>query len=358
MGMFVKDQVGRQIYEDAEFIADTDIDWEKWKNKTVLITGANGFIAYYLVLAFLIRNDVYHDNIKVLGLVRNQEKAAEKYGDILNRDDILLIGQDVCQDMGQIQPADFVIHAASQASPYYFENDPVGTIDANTSGTVNVLEYAVKSKSESVLIISSIKVYGEVRNGQGKIKEEDIGYLDITSYKNCYAQGKRTSETLCASYCRQYGINVKIARPSYIYGASSLEDDRVWAQFLANIIKKEDILLKSNGAAYRSFCYVADTARALLMVLMKGENAVPYNIAADHSDTTIRNFAKTAVQVFPERNMKLCFQNREDEQEPVLDFGGITPEILDSSKLQSLGWKGEIDLAEGIRRAVNTMESR
>lgn len=354
----IREQVEPQIYEDAKFIAQTNIEWERLKDKTILITGANGFIAYYIVLSLLIRNDMYHDNIKVLGLVRNIEKASEKYGDILDRDDIRLIGQDVCQDMGQIQPADFVIHAASQASPYYFENDPSGTINANTSGTVNVLEYAVRSKSESVLIISSIKVYGEVRNGREKIKEEDIGYLDITSYKNCYAQGKRTSETLCASYCRQYGINVKIARPSYIYGASTLDDDRVWAQFLTNIIKKEDILLKSNGAAYRSFCYVADTASALLTILMKGENVQPYNIAAKHSDTTIRNFAKTAVQVFPERNMKLCFQNKEDEQEPELDFGGITPEILDSTKLQSLGWKAEIDLAEGIRRAVNTMESR
>ena len=170
--------------------------------------------------------------------------------------------------------------------------------------------------------------------------------------------GKRVAETLCNCYAKQYGVSVKIVRPSYIYGASTLEDDRVWAQFLANIIRKESILLKSNGAAYRSFCYVTDTASAMLTVLLDGEDGVPYNIAARHSDVTIRDFAKTAVNVFPERNMTLSFANPGDEKEPVLDFSKGTPEILASEKLEALGWNARVDIAEGIRRAVNTMEQR
>jgi nucleoside-diphosphate-sugar epimerase len=151
---------------------------------------------------------------------------------------------------------------------------------------------------------------------------------------------------------------VKIARPSYIYGASTLEDDRVWAQFLANIIRRESILLKSNGAAYRSFCYVTDTASALLTIMLKGEVGVPYNIAAAHSDITIRDFAKTAVAVFPERGMSLAFANPEDEAEPVLDVTKKTPEILASERLEKLGWQAQVDVKEGIRRAVLTMEER
>jgi len=354
----VKKIVKNQIYEDTMYIAKTDIDWDCFKDKTVMITGANGFIAYYLVLTLLLRNDLYSQNIKVMGIVRNKGKAVKKYGSIAKRKDFTLVELDVCSNMDKVGHADFVIHAASQATPYYFENDPVGTLEANTTGTTNILKYALKEKSEAVLMISSIKVYGEICNGNDKIKEEDLGYLDITSYKNCYAVGKRTMETLCSCYNKQYGINVKIARPSYIYGASTLEDDRVWAQFLANIIKKEDILLKSNGAAYRSFCYVADTAAALFMVMMKGSNAVPYNIAAEHSNTTIRNFAKTAAAAFPERNMSLRFSNKEDEKEPERQGGKMTPEILDNSSLELLGWKGEINLIEGIRRSVKTMEEK
>lgn len=356
MGQRIEELVSEQVYVDAQYITNAQIEWERLKNKTVMITGANGFISYYLIISLLLRNDLYGDNIKISGIVRNEKKALEKYGDILKRDDIELIVQDVCEDMGNIAHADFVIHAASQATPYYFENDPVGTIEANTTGTTNVLRYAVKEQPEAVLMISSLKVYGEVRKGPGKLKEEDLGYLDIASYKNCYAQGKRLSETLCSSYAKQYGVNVKIARPSYIYGASTMKDDRVWAQFLKNIIKREDILLKSNGAAYRSFCYVADTVTALLTIMLKGEVSVPYNIAAEHSDTTIRNFAKEAAKAFPERNISLCFANKEDEEEPELNTGTITPEILNSTRLEMLGWKGNIPLSEGIQRAVRTME--
>lgn len=354
----IKENVGRQLYADLCEIAATGIDWTKLKNKTVLITGANGFIAYYMVMAMLLKNDEESLGVHVTGLVRNSKKALAKYGAIADREDFTLVEGDVCDDLSACGHADYVIHAASQATPYYFENDPVGTLEANTQGTTNVLRYAMKEQVEAVLMVSSLKVYGEITNGRENIREEDLGYLDIDAYKNCYAIGKRTAETLGNCYARQYGVPVKIARPSYIYGASTMEDDRVWAQFLANVIRKENILLKSNGAAYRSFCYVTDTASALLTIMMDGEVGVPYNIAAEHSNITIRDFAKTAVAVFPERNMSLSFANPEDEKEPVLDFTKKTPEILASGRLESLGWKANVDVREGIRRSVNTMEER
>ena len=107
--------------------------------KTVLITGANGFIAYYLTLALLLQNDRKSLGITVIGLVRNQKKAEAKYGKILERSDLRLVSKNVCEDLSDLEHADYIIHAASQATPYYFENDPVGTIEANTLGTSNIL---------------------------------------------------------------------------------------------------------------------------------------------------------------------------------------------------------------------------
>lgn len=357
MAYNVKDNVKKNIYKDIEEITSADIRWERLKNKTVLITGAGGFIGSFLVLSLLNRNDVYGDNIKVIALVRNEKKAQAKYGELLERDDFELCVQDVSSEI-KCERADFVIHAASQASNIQFENDPVGTINANLLGTTNVLDFAKVSESEATLIISSLKVYGKLHTGRQSISEDDIGYLDFTSYKNCYAVGKRASETLAASYAKQYGMNIKIARPSYIYGASSLDDDRVWAQFIANIVRKQNILLKSNGAANRSFCYVTDTVTALLVILLEGENTVPYNIAYEKSNTTIRGFAKAACEVFPERNISLSFANSEDEKEPEVDTSPLapTPEIMDSTRLLSLGWKPLVDLKEGIRRSVNILE--
>ena len=169
-----------------------------------------------------------------------------------------------------------------------------------------------------------------------------------------------SSETLAASYCREYGLNVRLARPAYIYGAASMDDDRVWAQFIANVVRGEDILLKSNGAAKRSFCYVTDTAKALLTILLNGENALPYNIAYEKSDVTIRDFAGAACEAFPERNIRLRFQNPEDEREPVEKQTPLrqVPEILNSERLKALGWQPQVDLITGIQRAVAILEEQ
>lgn len=343
------------IYNDILSVANADLPWEKMKDKTILITGAGGFIGYYITMAMLIRNDLYGDNIKVIALVRNSAKTEKRFGEALKRSDIKVIVQDVCSDIDIDDKADYIIHAASQASAYFFENDPVGTIDANLTGTYKVLEYAKKCGAVT-LFVSSLKIYGALHTGKEKIEETDIGYIDHTSYKNCYAQGKRASETLCASFHKQYGMSIKIARPSYIYGPSSLDDDRVWAQFIANIVRNQSILLKSAGAPYRSFCYVTDTAVALLKIMLDGKDIYPYNISAEHSNVTIRNFAKAAVEAFPERKLTLSFANKEDEKEPVMSFMNATPEILDSTRLNSIGWQAKVDLTEGIRRAVKIVE--
>lgn len=353
----VKDYTKKQVYADLTEIAASSTSWDKLKNSTVLVTGAGGFIGFYLCASLLLRNDLYKDNIKVIALVRNEEKARSKYGDLLDRDDISLCVQDV-SDRIVCEKADYVIHAASQASNIQFETDPVGTINANLLGTSNVLDFAKESGTKTVLIVSSLKVYGTIYGSKSKISEDDCGFLDITSYKSCYAMGKRASETLGASYFREYGLDVKIARPSYIYGAASLDDDRVWAQFIANVVRRENILLKSDGAANRSFCYVSDTVAALFHILLCGKSVTPYNISNEKSDTTIRNFAKTACAAYPDRNINLSFLHPEHEKEPerVNTPLETVPEILDNSRLLSIGWTPKVDLIDGIRRSVEILE--
>ena len=351
----VIDHVKKSIYTNLEDIANAPISWDKLKGKTLLLTGAGGFIGYYMTCGLLLRNDLYGDNIKVLALERFGDFARAKFGKLLDRDDVTLIEQDITVPI-EAERADFVIHAASQASNIEFERDPVGTISANLSGTQNALDFAKESGSEASLIGSSLKVYGTLYTGKPYIEEDDNGYVDFTSYKNCYAIGKRAAETLAASYSKQYGMNIRIVRPSYIFGASRLDDDRVWAQFIANIVRGQDILLKSNGATNRSFCYVTDTVTAMLHVLLDGENCVPYNISNEKSNTTIRGFAQAACEVFPERNMKLAFANPEDEIMPEPSPLDPTPEIMDNKRIRSIGWEPKIDLKEGIRRAVAILE--
>ena len=354
----IKSNVNRFVYNDAYEITQTDIPWDNFNDKTILITGVSGFIAYYLSISLLLRNDLYNQNIKVIGMVRNEKNAKLKYGNLLERKDFELVVQDVCNKFNINEKVNYIIHAASNASGWHFENKPVETINANLIGTMNVLEFAKNMDNCKVLYVSSLKVYGSVHGGLSDLKEDTIGYIDHTSYKNCYAQGKRAAETLCATYNKEYGLDIKIARPSYIYGASKLDDDRVWAQFFANIVRREDILLKSNGATLRSFCYVTDTVSALLTILLKGENIKPYNISSEESNVTIREFAKISVSVFPDRNLSLKFANKEDEKDPGKSYFSSTPEILNSERLKSLGWVSKVNIKEGILKSVKTMEEQ
>ena len=147
-------------------------------------------------------------------------------------------------------------------------------------------------------------------------------------------------------------MNVKIARPSYIYGPAKIDDDRVWAQFIANVVRKQDILLKSNGAALRSFCYVTDTAAALLKIMLDGENMTPYNIANPKSDVTIRDFAKAAVGAFEELGLNSDLRIKRTKKEPGQLAYAVNSGNLDAQRLNSLGWNAQVDLTEGIKRSV------
>jgi len=353
----IRDVVPPAVYRDIEEAVGR-IPRDMLSGTVVLITGANGFVGHNIVMTLLLMNDLHGTDIKVLAAVRDPKKCRDVFGSLLKRDDISVVEQDVLDPFVNVPNADLVIHAASQASADLFEKDPVGTINANLRGTDNVLQYALKAKARSVLFISSLKVYGMVPcNEAGTSHVSAVGVIDHTDHRNCYAEGKRAAEALCACYHKQYGMAVKIVRPSYIYGAASLSDDRVWAQFLANAVRGEDILLKSSGTALRSFCYVSDAVSAILKVLLYGEDMRPYNISAKHSDVTIREFAQSVVDVFPERELKLAFSRSEDETAPIPQQTQI-PEVLDSTALEELGWSASVTIEEGIKRSVEILETR
>ena len=350
----VKSCVKSGVYDDLYEIASSDVDFKSFKDSSVLIAGAYGFLGYYLTLSLLLRNDLYSDNCKVIALVRDRKKAEQRFGKLLQRGDLKLCVQDVTEPI-KAEHADYIIHAAGYASPERFRSDPSGTADVNLSGTSNLLEFAKAGKSRAALIISSLKVYGVIYGEKGKIGEDDAGYIDFASPDNCYAVSKRAAETLAAEYCDEFGMNVKIARPAYVYGAARREDDRVWAQFFRNAAAGEDILLKSDGSAKRSFIYITDAVTALFTILLNGENAVPYNIADDSSNSTIRGFAEKLCGAFPEKSLKLRFLNPVDEQEQKELSTPLNrlPDVLDSSRVEALGWKPMVDLEQGIKRAVS-----
>lgn len=145
-----------------------------------------------------------------------------------------------------------------------------------------------------------------------------------------------------------------IARLCHTYGPGFTEsDNRVFAQFFRNVLRGEDIVLKSRGEQYRSWLYVVDSAHALLHLLLHGESAQAYNVADATGNITIRQLAE---QVAAWAKRKVVF-----DIPATADQGNTTPvtrATFDTSKIERTGWKPLFDISTGLNHSLETLKER
>jgi nucleoside-diphosphate-sugar epimerase len=341
----------RIINEDLKAIIQTDIDWQRFNNKTILITGANGFLPAYMVetLYYILNNSIV-DNLKILALVRNKEKAEKRFLHMLNDSNFQLIVQDVCSTITFSEPIHYIIHAASQASPKYYGTDPVGTLNANVTGTINLCELARKNPIESFLYFSSGEVYGKADEHIEEISEINYGYLDPMDVRSCYGESKRMGETICVSYMHQFGVPIKVVRPAHTYGPGmDLNDGRVFADFVKNIVNNENIIMNSDGKSSRAFCYLSDATIAFFKVLLNGEIGEAYNVANPSCEITILDLAEKLVSLFPEKKLKVIRKERTGNNYMESKNTRCSATIR---KIQFLNWNPSIKIEEGFCKTI------
>jgi nucleoside-diphosphate-sugar epimerase len=205
------------VLQDVAHILNQPLPWQLLDGATVLVSGAGGFLPAYMVETFAALNK-RGVKLRVVGLVRNLEKARGRLGHLASMG-VELMQQDIAYPLRvDVPKADFIVHAASQASPRFYGTDPVGTIEANTTGTQQMLRHAARSECKSFLFFSSGEVYGVPLNASNRLTETDYGYLDPTNVRACYAESKRMGETLCVSWHHQFGVPARIVRPFHTYG--------------------------------------------------------------------------------------------------------------------------------------------
>lgn len=340
------------IRQDVAEILTHDLPWEELDGATVLITGGNGFLPAYMIecLAELVRRGF---NIRIVAMVRSSLKGQARLGHLFDAG-VQLLTHDVNQPLPHNVPAaDFIIHAASQASPKYYGKDPVGTLKTNTLGTSYLLDHAVRSTSKGFLFFSSGEVYGRPLAGVTSVSEADFGFLDPTTVRACYGESKRLGETMCVAWAHQYGVPAVIVRPFHTYGPGmALDDGRVFADVVAAVVNKTDILLNSDGSALRPFCYAVDATLGVFTALMKGEVGQAYNIGNPEAEVSIRDLAYKVAGLFPERKIEVQINSVSTKSEYIKS--PIQRSVPDISKLSRLGWRPKTSIEDGFRRTIQS----
>ena len=309
------------------------LPWEKLKNSNILITGAYGLIGSYLVDVFLNSNL----NIQVYALGRNKEKLMQRFNYYQNNANLHLVVQDIIKPLDLNVKFDYIIHAASGASPKLYASNPVDIMLANFMGMYNILEFVRKSGCQRVYYVSSSEVYGNAAINQ--VFEEAKPIITLNNIRNCYPDSKRAAETLCQSYTKG------VASDGKMYYTK--DDDKAIAQFFNKALNKENIILKSKGLQKRSYCHVADCVNAILYQLLLGKNGEAYNIANNNSYITIADLAQTISDI---ADVKVEFDLPADLKN---DEGNQNIEIsMSTAKAESLGWKPNYNIKEGVTNTL------
>ena len=344
------------ILEDLENIVCQPLSWDKLRGKTVLITGASGMIASYLVYTLLYLNETRAASIRVLALVRNKDKALAHFGPIAERPDFQLLVQDVCDPLPDCGPVHYIIHAASQASPRQFTADPVGTIRANTVGTATMLDEAVKRQADGFLMLSTREIYGVQPIGKMYAKEKDYGIIDPTTVRACYPESKRLAETLCAAYTAQYHVSTKVARIAHTYGPGmSLGDGRVIGDFVQNVIRREDIVMNSDGSSILGLTYLSDLVAGLFLVLLDAPGLV-YNVSRMEGSLSVGELAGMLAGLFLDRDIRV--QTKVISVQEKSGYLSQPIALLDSASIIQEGWNPQVNLQTGFRRTVLYFETK
>ncbi len=319
--------------------------------RSVLITGASGLICSAVADVLLRFNELNEKKIRIYVAGRNYEKMRSRFGCKLDSPELDFIKLDVCNGDKTIDvDADYIVHGAGNAYPSSIVQEPVETMLSNFMGMNTVLDYAKSHKTRRTLYISSSEVYG-ITDGNEPYKENEYGYVNILNFRNSYALAKRSTETLCISYMKEYGTDCVIVRPGHIYGPTAGPgDNRVSSAWSYKAAKGEDLVMKSEGTQLRSYCYCADCASAVLKVLLKGESGAAYNISNPDSIISIKRMAEI---ISEKAGVDLKYEIPDSEEKK--GFNPMPNSSLDSTRLIELGWTPCFDAEEGFAHTIRIL---
>lgn len=293
--------VTNQLKHDFEHTLTSldDTEVKKLHGATILMTGCAGFLGCYFSRFFQyyrealgIKKVIGLDNF-MLGLPKWVEQLQTDQSFDIAKFDII---NDKISSVEGAEEVNYVIHMASIASPVFYRQYPIETLDANIWGLRSLLDFYADKEIRGFLFFSSSEIYGDPAEDCIPIDEEYRGNVSCTGPRACYDEAKRFGETMCSLFSQKHKMPIGVVRPFNNYGPGmKLNDKRVPADFAKSVFANKDIEILSNGSPTRTFCYVADAIAGYLKVLLHGEYDY-FNIGIDSPEITISQLAEIYVK--------------------------------------------------------------
>ncbi len=300
----------------------------------VVVSGGAGFVGSYLCERLLA------EGAQVVCVDSFLTGVRDNVAPLLGRDDFDLVVHDVAKPFGVEGPVEAVLHLASPASPRDYLAYPLQTMKASSAGTFAMLDLA-RAKGARFLLASTSEVYGDpLVHPQ---PESYWGNVNPIGPRSVYDEAKRFAEAAAASYQREFGLTVRIARIFNTMGPRMRPDDgRMMPQFITQALRGEPMTVHGDGSQTRSVCYVSDLVDGLHRLLVSDLTG-PVNLGnpEEHTVLEVAGLVARAVGVEPE----FRFVERPED-----DPKRRRPDITRART--ELGWEPTVGLREGLEKTV------
>ncbi|WP_159874902.1 NAD-dependent epimerase/dehydratase family protein [Aquitalea denitrificans] len=316
---------------------------ESWKVLTgqhIFITGATGFIGKWLLATLLDARKRLNIDCKITALSRNPDHFIQQWPHLNNQ--IEWIKGDVKNFTIPNKKIDCIIHAATDVCGDASPDEIFATCH---DGTRQIISLANKCNARTLLLISSGAIYGPFPNGVTQVTESHIGGPDPLLASSAYAEGKRVSEWLSIQAASDL-FEVKIARVFSLVGPHlPLDKHFAIGNFIRSVLDNQEIIIKGDGSAYRSYLYAADMSAWLWAILLRGKSGKAYNVGSDKA-ISIEELAKTVGYVC-KKNIPIKILNQSSTIKKPTYY---VPDIMRIQK--ELNLRSPMSLEDAIIRTV------
>ncbi|HEY4051567.1 MAG TPA: NAD-dependent epimerase/dehydratase family protein, partial [Acidobacteriaceae bacterium] len=258
--------------------------WEEVRGQRIFISGGTGFFGCWLLESFRHINRVLGLGARATVLTRNPEAFATKCPHLVSDPAIALHAGDVRNFVFPAGEFRYFIHAATEASARQAAEAPLEMLTTILAGTERALDFAATHGTEKFLLTSSGAVYGKQPSDLTHVPENYSGGPDPLDPASVYAEGKRTSELMCALSQKTNGVGCKIARCWAFVGPHlPLDTHFAIGNFIRDAMAGTPIHIQGDGTPHRSYLYAADLAIWLWTILFRAPALRPYNVGSEES---------------------------------------------------------------------------